>query len=95
MDYLYDPECTYTVTINLQLLLCGLIEAFELNNFDVLSANTDGLLVRLPLNRQDVFKHICNEWSVYSKLDLETEKFEKYCRSAVNDYIQGLEENNL
>lgn len=87
MDYLYDPECTYTVTINLQLLLCGLIEAFELNNFDVLSANTDGLLVRLPLNRQGVFKHICNEWSVYSKLDLETEKFEKYCRSAVNDYI--------
>ena len=87
MDYLYDPECTYTVTINLQLLLCGLIETFELNNFDVLSANTDGLLVRLPLNRQGVFKHICNEWSVYSKLDLETEKFEKYCRSAVNDYI--------
>lgn len=87
MDYLYDPECTYTVTINLQLLLCGLIEAFELNNFDVLSANTDGLLVRLPLNRQGVFKHICNEWSAYSKLDLETEKFEKYCRSAVNDYI--------
>ena len=34
-----------------------------------------------------MFKHICNEWSVYSKLDLETEKFEKYCRSAVNDYI--------
>ena len=87
MDYLYDPECTYTVTINLQLLLCGLIEAFELNNFDVLSANTDGLLVRLPLNRQGVFKHICNEWNAYSKLDLETEKFEKYCRSAVNDYI--------
>ena len=87
MDYLYDPECTYTVTINLQLLLCNLIEAFELNNFDVLSANTDGLLVRLPISRKDTFEHICKEWEDYSKLTLETEKFEKYCRSAVNDYI--------
>ena len=87
MDYLYDPECTYTVTINLQLLLCNLIEAFELNKFEVLSANTDGLLIRLPINRKGTFDHICKEWEEYSKLTLETEKFEKYCRSAVNDYI--------
>lgn len=87
MDYLYDPECTFTVTINLQLLLCGLIESFELNDFDVLSANTDGLLVRLPLCKKDLFDHICKEWEEYSKLSLETEKFEKYCRSAINDYI--------
>lgn len=87
MDYLYDPECTYTVTINLQLLLCNLIEAFELNKFEVLSANTDGLLIRLPIDRKGTFDHICKEWEKYSKLTLETEKFEKYCRSAVNDYI--------
>lgn len=87
MDYLYDPECTFTVTINLQLLLCNLIEAFETNNFDVLSANTDGLLVRVSLVRKDRFDNICKEWEEYSKLTLETEKFEKYCRSAVNDYI--------
>ena len=87
MDYLYDPECTYTVTINLQLLLCNLIEAFELNKFEVLSANTDGLLIRLPIDRKGIFDHICKEWEEYSKLTLETEKFEKYCRSAVNDYI--------
>ena len=87
MDYLYDPECTYTVTINLQLLLCNLIEAFELNKFEVLSANTDGLLIRLPIDRKGTFDHICKEWEEYSKLTLETEKFEKYCRSAVNDYI--------
>ena len=87
MDYLYDPECTFTVTINLQLLLCNLIEAFEINNFDVLSANTDGLLIRLPLARKNTFANICKEWEEYSKLTLETETFEKYCRSAVNDYI--------
>lgn len=87
MDYLYDPECTFTVTINLQLLLCNLIEAFETNNFDVLSANTDGLLVRVSLVRKDRFDNICKEWEEYSKLTLETEIFEKYCRSAVNDYI--------
>lgn len=87
MDYLYDPECTYTVTINLQLLLCNLIESFELNDFDVLSANTDGLLIRRPNDRLDLFNHICKEWEDYSKLSLDTEVFEKYCRSAVNDYI--------
>lgn len=76
MDYLYDPECTYTVTINLQLLLCNLIEAFELNKFEVLSANTDGLLIRLPIDRKGTFDHICKEWEEYSKLTLETEKFE-------------------
>ena len=87
MDYLYDPECTYTVTINLQLLLCNLIERFENNDFEVLSANTDGLLVRLLLSREDEFNNICSAWSAYSKLNLDTERFEKYCRSAVNDYI--------
>lgn len=87
MDYLYDPECTYTVTINLQLLLCNLIERFELNNFEVLSANTDGLLIRRPLARLNEFNSICKEWEGFSKLTLETEVFEKYCRSAVNDYI--------
>lgn len=87
MDYLYDPECTYTVTINLQLLLCNLIESFELNGFDVLSANTDGLLIKRPNDRLDLFNHICKEWEDYSKLSLDTEVFEKYCRSAVNDYI--------
>ena len=79
MDYLYDPECTYIVTINLQLLLCNLIESFELNGFDVLSANTDGLLIRRPNDRLDLFNHICKEWEDYSKLSLDT----KYLKSIV------------
>ncbi|MBD5584380.1 MAG: hypothetical protein HDQ88_04810 [Clostridia bacterium] len=87
MDYLYDPECTFTVTINLQLLLCNLIERFELAGFDVLSANTDGLLIRRPFARLDEFNSITKDWEEYSKLTLETEVFEKYCRSAVNSYI--------
>ena len=54
-DYLYDPKCTYKVTINLQLCLLMLIEALELKGIKVISANTDGI-VSLNLNKKLIIK---------------------------------------
>ena len=41
--YAYDPKSAYTVTINGQLYLLMLIEQLELNGYEVISANTDGI----------------------------------------------------
>ena len=55
-DYLYDPKCTYKVTINLQLCLLMLIEALELKGIKVISANTDGIVCILNLNKKLIIK---------------------------------------
>jgi len=41
--YAYDPKTGYSVTINGQLYLLMLIEQLEINGYEVISANTDGV----------------------------------------------------
>lgn len=51
-DFLYDPYCTYRTTINLQLCLIMLIEELELNGINVVSANTDGIVCKIPYHQK-------------------------------------------
>jgi len=41
--YAYDPKTAYRITLNGQLYLLKLIESLELNGYEVISANTDGI----------------------------------------------------
>ena len=54
-DFLYDPYCTYRTTINLQLCLIMLIEELELNGINVVSANTDGIVCKIPYHLEDTY----------------------------------------
>ena len=58
-DYLYDPKCTYKVTINLQLCLLMLIEALELKGIKVISANTDGIVCIIKPEQEADYKACC------------------------------------
>lgn len=44
---LYDRLATLQVTVNGQLMLLMLCEELELNNIQIISANTDGLMVKV------------------------------------------------
>lgn len=99
-DYLYDPKCTYKVTINLQLCLLMLIEALELKGIKVISANTDGIVCKVRKDQETLYKECCDWWQQYNNFELEFTDYEKYLRNDVNNYIavkKGFKEayNNL
>lgn len=86
-DYLYDPKCTYKVTINLQLCLLMLIEQLELHNIKVISANTDGIVSMILPHQEEDYKKCCDWWQEYNNFELEFTDYEKYLRNDVNNYI--------
>ena len=86
-DYLYDPKCTYKVTINLQLCLLMLIEALELKGIKVISANTDGIVCIIKPEQEADYKACCDWWQEYNNFELEFTNYEKYLRNDVNNYI--------
>lgn len=86
-DYLYDPKCTYKVTINLQLCLLMLIEKLELHGIKVISANTDGIVCKILPHQEEDYKKCCDWWQEYNNFELEFTDYEKYLRNDVNNYI--------
>lgn len=86
-DYLYDPKCTYTVTVNLQLTLLMLIEDLEEHGIHVISANTDGIVCKFSKEQEATYYECCDKWQKYTNFELEFTDYEKYLRNDVNNYI--------
>lgn len=84
---LFDLQCLYETTINLQLCLIKLAEMLILKDFNVLSANTDGIVCKFEKNKFDEYSSICKEWENLTKLSLEYTEYEEYIRRDVNSYI--------
>lgn len=85
--WLYDPKAALSVTINGQMFLLMLIESLELNGFEVISANTDGVTSIVPKHRSEEYKKICKEWEKYCGFSLSFTKYIKYVRRDVNNYV--------
>lgn len=85
--WLYDPKAALTVTINGQMFLLMLIESLELNSFEVISSNTDGITTLVPKNRRDEYDSICKEWENFCKINLSFTKYDNYIRRDVNNYM--------
>jgi len=65
-----------------------------MKGIEVLSANTDGILVNLTNKIQkQKFKTICNTWEKITKMNLEYTYYDKYVRRDVNNYT-ALSTNN-
>jgi hypothetical protein len=53
----------------------------------VVSANTDGITVKVKKHLKTNFDEVCKNWSEITKMQLEFNEYELYARTAVNDYI--------
>lgn len=82
---LYDPRQANNVCIAGQLLLLDLIEKVE-PYCDIIQSNTDGILVKLRNNREQV-ESICREWMTRTGMVLEFDEFVKVVQRDVNNYI--------
>lgn len=57
------------------LMLC---EELELAGIEVISANTDGIVVKLYKKDKDKFEYISNNWKQLTKLDADAEEYKCY-----------------
>lgn len=75
---LCDRLAVLKVTINGQLMIMMLCEELELNGIEVISANTDGIVVKLYENKVDTFNTIANNWKKLTGLDADSEEYKCY-----------------
>lgn len=73
--------------INGQLLLLMLAEKLIVIGCKIVQANTDGLFVLRPKDKEVEFQNICREWEKLTKLTLEEDRFEAMYQYAINDYL--------
>lgn len=84
----YDPAYTMAITVNGQLLLAWLAEMVsEIDAFELIQINTDGLTVRIPRTMRDVLDNICAQWMDHTGLDLEDVEYRSMHVRDVNNYI--------
>lgn len=85
--WLYDPKAMLSVTVSGQLYLLMLIEDFVLAGIQVISANTDGVVCRIPISMKSKYEEICENWQKQTGFILEYTKYNLYVRQDVNNYI--------
>lgn len=85
--FLYDRFAQLQVTINGQLMTMTLVEELELNGIHVISANTDGIIIKLPRNKIDVFKDITKRWNETNRMGADSENYKAYFARDVNNYF--------
>ena len=85
--FLYDRFAQMQVTINGQLMTMTLIEELELNGIHVISANTDGIVIKLPRDKFDVYKDITDRWNEFNKMGADYEEYVEIVSRDVNNYF--------
>ena len=85
--WLQDAKAMLAVTVSGQHYLLMLIEALTGAGIAVLSANTDGIICKIPRRLEARYAEICADWQAKTGFELEQTDYSLYVRSDVNDYI--------
>lgn len=93
--WLYDRFAQMQVTINGQLMTMMLIESLELAGIHVISANTDGIIVKLPKDKEEEFKTITNSWCEANKMTADSERYKLFVKRDVNNYFNVQENGDI
>jgi len=84
---IYSPDLLFQVTLTGQLTLLLLIERLELAGIRVVSANTDGIVIKCPRHLQDRMKAIIKTWEFDTRFETEGSEFKALYSRDVNNYI--------
>lgn len=94
-SWLYYPEGAMRLRLIGQLILTKCIETCIINNWQVVSANTDGIEVIVPKSKlgqyQDILNMVCNDFG----LILEHEFYNKIIYKNVNNYIAETKDKSI
>jgi hypothetical protein len=84
---LYAPEFMVRTTLTGQLTLLMLIEALEKRGIPVVSANTDGIVIKCPRVRRDEVNALIGKWEKHTGLKTEENVYRALYSRDVNNYI--------
>lgn len=84
---LFSPNLLIQTTVTGQLALLMLIEEFELAGMKVISANTDGVVTKVPRTRRKTFESIIKDWEWETGLETEETEYLAIHSRDVNNYI--------
>ena len=87
MFFLFDRFAQMQVTINGQLMVMMVVEALELDGIHVVSANTDGIIVKLLKDKEEDFKRITDDWCAQNKLGADSERYKLFVTRDINNYF--------
>ena len=86
-SFLFAPTMLIQTTVTGQLSLLMLIEALELCKIPVVSANTDGIVVKCKHDDLDKFNKILRAWQSATTLQMETSEYKAIYSRDVNNYV--------
>jgi hypothetical protein len=84
---LYSPDLVIQVTLTGQLALLMLIELLELSGIPVVSANTDGIVIKCPADKQAMMDQIIKHWEQCTNFETEEARYKALYSRDVNNYI--------
>lgn len=84
---LYNPEMMIRTTLTGQLSLLMLIELLEHRNIPVVSANTDGIVIKCPVEKRDLMLKCVTVWERATNLETEETQYKALHSRDVNNYI--------
>ncbi len=84
---LYSPNLMIQTTVTGQLAILMLIEELELRGYQVVSANTDGFVTRVPRARRSEFNAVLADWEWESGFGTEETHYRGLWSRDVNNYI--------
>lgn len=84
---LYSPNLMIQVTITGQLSLLLLIETLERRGIPVVSANTDGIVIKCPKAKYGLLNAIVLDWEIATGFETEETRYRALYSRDVNNYI--------
>lgn len=84
---LYAPDLLIQVTLTGQLSLLLLIERLELAGIQVISANTDGIVVKPHRSQVELMQSIVKQWEYDTQFQMEESRYLALYSRDVNNYI--------
>jgi hypothetical protein len=86
-NWIYDRQLTMFTTITGELSLMMLIEKYETSGIHVISANTDGVTIKIKKELLPLMYKINEWWCDITAYELERTDYSKIIFSTVNDYL--------
>ncbi len=86
-SFMYDPQFMMSICLNGQLLLVKLAEDIINLGIELIQVNTDGVLVKCPLEKKAQLDEIAKEWMKLTKLKLDYDLFDLIVQRDGNNYL--------
>lgn len=83
----YSPDNTIQMTVSGQLALLMWIEILEDNGIQVISANTDGIVMLVSSGKEETLKKVVDYWETVTGFTTEETRYRSYHARDVNSYF--------